>query len=120
MHIVQFIYLEESEKDLIVSFAIDDADFGVRSLTLLRTLYFEEILDEEERGVNVSLEGDEIEQDHLNMLNRISINGDEVEIISAFRKYLVDLSRIDESEKKEMVKLLKKQNYDNRFTLQIA
>jgi hypothetical protein len=120
MHTVQFLYLEENDKDLIVSFAIDDAVFGVKNLTLLRTLFLEELLDEEERGVKVSFEGDEVEQDHLHVLNHISINGDEVEITSAFRKYELDLSRIDESEKKEMVKLLHKQNHDNRFTIQIA
>ena len=120
MHKVQFLYLEESDKDLIVSFAIDDADFGVKSLTLLRTLFFEEFLDEEKRGVMVSFEGDEVEQDHVNVLNRISINGDEVEITSTFRQYKLDLSKIDDSEKEEMVKLLHKQNHDNRFTIQIA
>ena len=120
MHTVQFLYLEENDKDLIFSFATDDDDLGVKSLTLLRTLFFEEFLDEEERGVKVSFEGDEVEQDHLHMLNHISINGDEVEITSAFRKYQLDLSRIDESEKEEMLKLMHKQNHDNRFTIQIA
>ena len=120
MHTVQFLYLEENDKDLIVSFAIDDSDSGVKCLTLLRTLLFEELLDEEQRGVKVSFEGDEIEQDHLHMLNHISINGDDVEITSAFRKYQLDLSRVDESEKEKMVKLLHKQNHDNRFTIQIA
>ena len=45
-HKVQFISLEEDDKDLIVSFAIDDLDMGVKSLTLLRTLFYEEIMDE--------------------------------------------------------------------------
>ena len=57
-HRVQFISLEEDDKDLIVSFALDDAEMGVISLILLRTLFYEGLMDEEERGVKVSLEGD--------------------------------------------------------------
>ena len=53
---VQFINLEEDDKDLIVSFAVDDKEFGMKSLILHRTLFFEEMLDEEEKGVKVSLE----------------------------------------------------------------
>lgn len=48
MHKVQFISLEEDDKDLIVSFAIEDPVRGVKSLILLRTLFYEEILDDEE------------------------------------------------------------------------
>ena len=46
MHKVNFLNLMEDDKDLIVSFALDDPEFGVRSLTLLRTLFYEELLDE--------------------------------------------------------------------------
>ncbi|RZB30560.1 MAG: hypothetical protein SRB1_02840 [Desulfobacteraceae bacterium Eth-SRB1] len=53
-HKVKFINLEEDDKDLIVSFALDDPEMGVKSLILLRTLFFEEVLDEKERG-NFSL-----------------------------------------------------------------
>ena len=119
-HKVQFISLEEDDKDLIVSFAIDDLDMGVKSLTLLRTLFYEEIMDEEERGVKVSLECDELEQEHLNVLTSIKIRADEIEIVSLFREYHLDTSTIEESEIQDMVELLKKQNYDNRFTIHIA
>ena len=54
-HRVQFISLEEDDKDLIVSFAIDDLKMGVRSLILLRTLFYEELMDENEQGVISSL-----------------------------------------------------------------
>jgi hypothetical protein len=119
-HRVQFISLEEDEKDLIVSFAIDDPEMGVRSLILLRTLFYEELMDEEEQGVKVSLEGDAFERDYLNVLNGIRIEEDVIEIKSIFREYLLDTSKIEGSEIQEMVKLLKKQNYDNRFTIHIA
>jgi hypothetical protein len=120
VHKVQFISLEEDDKDLIVSFAIEDPGMGVKSLILHRTLFYEEVLDEEERGVNVSLEGDELEQYYVNLLNRIDIRANEVEIKSAFREYQLDISRIEISEINDLVELLQKLNHDNRFTLHIS
>lgn len=70
--------------------------------------------------MKVSLEGEELEQDYLNVLNRISISATEVEIISPFREYRLDITRIEASEIEEMVELLRKQNHDNRFTIHIA
>ena len=119
-HRVQFISLEEDEKDLIVSFALDDSDLGVRSLILHRTLFYEELMAKEEQGVKVSLEGDDFEKGYLNMLNSIRIGKEEIEIKSLFREYLLDTSKLEESEIQEMVELLKKQNSDHRFTIHIA
>lgn len=119
-HKVQFISLEEDDKDLIVSFAIDDPEMGVKSLILLRTLFFEELLDEEERGVKVSLEGDNFEQEDFNTLNDIKLTDKEILIKSCFREYQLDISNITDSEIDDMVKLLQKQNYDNRFDIHIA
>ena len=120
MHRVQFISLEEDDKDLIVSFAIDDLDMGVKSLILNRTLFFEHVLDESERGVKVSLEGDYFEQEDYNMLNSIKINDGEICIESTFREYHLDISMIEKAELEDMLRLLKKQNYDNRFTIHIV
>jgi len=119
-HKVQFISLEEDEKDLIVSFAVDDSEMGVKSLILLRTLFFEEALDEEEKGVKASLEGDYFEQEDFNILNAIKISDDEIWIKSIYREYQLDTSNIQKSEIEDMVKLLKKQNHDNRFIIHIA
>ena len=119
-HRVRFISLEEDEKDLIVSFALDDPDLGVRSLILLRTLFYEELMDKEEQGVKVSMEGDGFKKEYLNLLNSIRIGEEEIEIKSLYREYLLDTSKLEESEIQEMVGLLKKQNYDNRFTIHIA
>ena len=119
-HKVQFISLEEDDKDLIVAFAIDDAEMGIKSLILHRTLFFEEFIDEEERGVKVSLEDDYFVQEDFNMLNDIKINNDKIRIKSSFREYKLDISKVQQSEIEDMVALLKKQNYDNRFTLHIT
>jgi len=119
-HIVQFINLEEDEKDLIASFAIDDQELGVKSLILHRTLFFEEVFDEEERGVNVSMEGDNFDKEDFNILNDIKIGEKEIEIKTPFREYRLDISRIDRTEIEAMLNLIKKQNYDNRFTITTA
>jgi len=119
-HRVQFISLEEDDKDLIVSFAIDDENLGVKSIILLRTLFYEELLDENERGVKVSLEDDYFEQENFNVLENITIEDKEIEIKATFREYRLDISKISKSDINEMITLLKKQNYDNRFTIQSA
>jgi hypothetical protein len=120
MHKVKFLSLMEDDTDLIVSFALEDADLGVRSLTLLRTLFYEELLDEEERGVHVSLEGAAVEDENTNTLRQITIREDEIEITSVFNNYKIDSSQIAPSEIDEMVGLLRKQNHDNRFIIQVA
>jgi len=119
-HGVQFISLEEDDKDLMVIFALDDPEFGVRSLILLRTLFYEELMDKEEQGVKVWMEGDDLEKEYLNVLNSIRIGEEEIEIKALFREYLLDTSKIEESEIQELLELLKKQNYDNKFAIRIA
>ena len=117
---VRFISLEEDDKDLILSFAIEDEVLGVRSLILHRTLFFEELLDEEEKGVKVSLEGDYFEQEDSNTLNSIKIRADEINIKSTFKEYSLDITAIARKDVEEMVELLTKQNYDNRFTIDVT
>jgi len=116
-YIVDFMSFEEDEKDLIISFAIPDEALGVKSLILHRTLFFEEILDEKERGVNVSLEGEECGHQTLNTLLIIEIKGSEVIIDSKYSQYVLDLSKIEASDKSHMIRLLMKQNYDEQFLI---
>ena len=117
---VEFINLEESEKDLVVSFAIDDGNNGINSLILHRQLFFERVLPDEERGVRVSLEDDFFEQEDFNLLNSITIRKNEIIIKSTYREYILDTSDLRCEERANITKLLKKQNYDNRFTIQVA
>ena len=109
IHTVKFINLEETEKDLIIAFAIDDHEFDINSLTLLRTFFFEELLPEEERGVYVTLEGDSFEQEDFNMLNNINISDGVILIKSTFREYRLDISKLEKADIEKMVKLLTKQ-----------
>ena len=117
---VEFISLEEDDKDLIVSFAVEDEDFGVKSLILHRTLFYEETFDEEERGVKVSMEGENLEYEHLNFLQEIRIGKYQIGIVATLSKYLLDISRIDPTEIAEMIELVKKQNHDDRFVIHVA
>jgi hypothetical protein len=66
MHRVNFIRTEQGD-DLIVSFVIGAGDFfeDILSLTLLRTPKYEFFLHPDERGVNVSWEEDELEDELL-------------------------------------------------------
>lgn len=117
---VDFISLECDEKDIVVSFAIPSDELGVISLVLYRTLFFEEFLPDNERGVKVSLEGDEIQEDTLNMLESIKISGHKIEINTSYRTYIMDVSKIDSADIAEMALLIEKQNYDGRFKVENA
>jgi len=119
-HMVQFISLEEDEKDLILSFAVDDEGMGVKSLILHRMLFFEHLLDEEKRGVKVSFEGDSFDQEDINMLSNISIGNREIKVETPFREFHLDISKIEQNEIEDAIELLKKQNYDDRFAIEIA
>lgn len=88
---VQFITLDEDDKDLVISFALGDAQGEVESLILIRTLLYEEFLEEDERGVKVSLENDELEEEHRNVLVEIRIGEREMVIRSTFREYALDI-----------------------------
>jgi len=116
-HPVEFIAIESDEKDLILSFAIKDDEIGVKSLILHRTLLFEEFRPDDERGVNVSLEGDYFSEEPLNMLESIEISKNEIKIKAKYRSYIVDVSKIDKADISELKLLVTKQNYDNRFKI---
>jgi len=63
MELVSFISIEDNPPDLILSFAIWQPELEeIRSLILMRTPEYEFMLDEVERGVNVSVDKEEIEQ----------------------------------------------------------
>jgi hypothetical protein len=90
------------------------------SLILLRTLLHEEVPDKDERGVRVSLENDEFDEEDRNVLVEMQIENDKIVIRSTFRKYALDVSGIEREDVEEMIRLVRKQNYDNRFRLRIA
>ena len=117
---VSFINIEEDDKDLIISFALDEGGGLVRSLILHRTLFFENLLPEEERGTKVSLEREELgyEQHHLNTLEAFEFAGTTLRIKSRFGQYEIDARKLDSDEFKAIKQALDRQNYDNHFQIE--
>ena len=115
MEKVDFISTEDGD-DLIVSFAIPE-DFDIRSLTLLRTPKYEPILDEHERGVSVSFEYDDVEND---LLLKLTIECGKVALKTQNNEYLVDIHTVDPDEIESAKGILEKMNFDNSFEYSIV
>jgi hypothetical protein len=95
---VSFITVERGT-DLIVAYAIDlDEPGEVASLIMLRTPMFEPLLPPEERGVKVSHELHP-EQEERELLQRIVVSRDEVDVESTARTYHLDVSRVEAEER---------------------
>ena len=78
----------------------------------------EVLLDESERGVTVSLEGEFEEAPP--MLRALRMGNTSVIIETDFRSYQLDFSRVELEEIKAMEKLLVKMNFDNKFIVESA
>ena len=115
MYCVDFITTERGD-DLIVSFAIDAGDFpgDILSLTLLRTPKYEFILGPDERGVSVSWEEDEDEQE---LLLEIKYSGDTLKLNTTKREFTLDVSHVDDDDLRRMRKVLQKMNFDETIKL---
>ena len=115
---VQFVNIEDEEPDLVLSFALDDEELGVKSLILQRTPVYESLLPDYERGVQVSMEGDEEYEN--NLLKEIQIENGVVRLSALRRNYVVDTSRIGKEELEEMINFINKLNFDSSFKVNIA
>jgi hypothetical protein len=117
MEILSFMSIEEDEKDLIVSFALDEGNGDIKSLILHRSLLFESIMPEEEIGTKVSLEGDYLEKEHLNTLECFQIEFPILKIKSRLRSYEIDAYRLGPGDLDDLKESLARQNYDGRFEI---
>ena len=90
----------------------------MKSLILQRTPAYESLLPDYERGVQVSMEGDE-EYDN-NLLSEIKIENDLVRLSTLRKKYVVDTSRVEKEKLEEMIGFIKKMNFDSSFKVKIA
>jgi hypothetical protein len=117
MHSVEFITCE-SGKDLIVSFAISAPNElgGIESLTLLRTPLYEPLREDWERGISVSFERHDDEDDYLEDLLWDEANAI-VRMKTRRRSYELDLRNVDRSEQLAMCKVLKNMNFDRRIEM---
>ena len=114
MENVSFINIEDDDIDLILSFAVYDSDpCYIESLILMRTPIYEHILDERERGVSVSFKNSE---DNFR-LKSVMLGEDIVEISDEENKYVLDMRRVDKEDINVLEGILKKMNFDNRFTI---
>jgi len=120
MDVVSFMDIEEDEKDLIVSFALDDGDGGIRSLILHRALFYEFVMPDEERGTKVSLEGDKLEDEHLNTLECFEFDVPVLRIKSKFRSYEIDARNLEPQEFEQIKNSLARQNHDGRFEVKFT
>ena len=89
---VRFISCEDDGIDQIVSFAIEDDAVGIRSLILLRTPKHEAIMDQDERGVSVSLEYED--DDEVDLLKVVRIEAQCIAIETQASKYELDIGLI--------------------------
>lgn len=117
METVAFVHTEAGD-DLIVSFAVCAADdpSEIESLTLLRTPKYEQFLEEWERGVKVSFELDN-DQDDLLKEACFDEHSAVVRLTTHNRTYELDVHKVDPDELKAMRRVLRKMNFDERVQL---
>gem|GEM_PF-497708 len=119
MELVSFISIEDNPPDLILSFAIWQPELEeIRSLILMRTPKYEFILDEAERGVNVSDEAWRDDEDDI--LKKIEFGDDFVRIITNHHQFELDLRKVDKEEIEQAKTILQRMNFDNRFELRLT
>ena len=116
MERVSFITVETGD-DLVLSFAVQrhDDPSNIESLILMRTPKYEFIFEEHERGVRVSFERyEDDEDDHLEKIDYVKANAS-VRIQTSSRKYELDVRKVNANDLKKMCSILKKMNYDQKF-----
>ena len=115
MRTVNFIYTK-IEDDLIVSFALSVADdpTEVHSLTLLRTPKYEVFLEEQERGVKVSLELED-----KGLLREVAFHQGRarVHLRTSECSFELDLSNVEADDIRNARTVLKLMNFDGRLKI---
>jgi hypothetical protein len=107
----------ETGDDLIVSFAVQRPDdpSAIESLTLLRTPKYEFILDERERGVKVSFERhDDDEDEFLEKVDYAEADAI-VRLQTSSSEYELDVRKVDAKDLAKMRKVFNAMNYDQKF-----
>ena len=112
---VPFLTTEDGD-DLIVSFALDQ--HASASLTLLRSPKYEPLLPEEERRVSVG--SGAAGSTEREMLVAATWSAETVYITSSTKQYTLDIRAVDGEEIRQARRILRKMNFDKRFTLDDA
>lgn len=111
-----FISYEDEDLDLILSFALEDKNVGLRSLILSRSPRSEKHLPKEEHGVRVSLEG-HVDYGDDDLLVQVVIAAKHIDITTRHETYNIDLSKVDDEEMQELLPFLQKMNFDSKFNV---
>jgi hypothetical protein len=111
---VAFLGIEPDE-DLILSFAISKGGPGEVVSLILHLSKYDSLLPDEVSGIHVSHEAYPDVEDEF--LRKLAWKGEEVEVESTVRRYVLDISRVDPSEVKQAQRLLKRMNRRDRFEL---
>ena len=120
MDIVSFMDVEETEKDLIISFALDIGDGYIKTLLLHRTLFCEFIMPEDERGTKVSLENSDIADVHINTLKSVTFDENVMKIKARFSSHEINLRKLEREEVEQMKESLVHHNFDDRFEIKFT
>ncbi|MBA6287864.1 hypothetical protein [Colwellia sp. MB3u-4] len=120
MDIVSFMDVEETENDLIISFALDIGEGYIKTLLLHRTLFCEFIMPEEERGTKVSLEDLDIAEEHMNTLECVTFHEKIIKIKARFSSHEINLRKLQLEEIDQIKESLTHHNYDERFEIKFT
>lgn len=118
MDVAKFYTIEEDELDLVLSFALNDNDCGVKSLILYRAPGFERLLPDTNKGVHVSMEGEH--EDDNEFLTTFQLNDESIRIETTTHHYHVDVSCIDKPGRHNIEEFIQKLNFDQRFRVNIT
>jgi len=109
----------ESGKDLIVAFAVMDPEEPTEtdSLILLRTPMYEPFLEEWERGVKVSFERDDPDEEDFLEEVRWDEETAVLRLETLRHSYELDLRKVDRKSLSAVCRVLRKMNYDRSIQL---
>ena len=120
MDTVSFMDVEETEKDLIISFALYTGDGFIKTLLLHRTLFYAFIRPEDEQGTKVSLEGSDIPEFHINTLVSVTFDENVMKIKARFSYHEINLRKLELEEVTQMKESLVHHNFDDRFEIKFT
>lgn len=121
MDLVSFMGIDDTDEDLMLSFALDIGDGNIKSLLIHRSLFFEFVMPEEERGTKVSLEDDDLgEEEYINTLECVTFDDKIMKIKARFSYHEIDLRKLQIEEIEQIKVSLALHNYDNRFEVKFT
>ncbi len=122
MDIVSFMDIEETDKDLTISFALDIGEGYIKTLLLHRTLFCEFIMPEEDCGTKVSLEDLDLDiaEEHMNTLECVTFDEKIMKITARFSSHEINLRKLQLEEIDQIKESLVKHNFDDRFEIKFT